>query len=319
LLIIQGKARQAYKSRRLFCSISYLFINRFYTDICYLIKGTVINGEFILYKRLNLIFLLSVILLLSGCKEETESHYSEQNFKIDGVLDEWTNYPLLTIEDQLVSLGIRNDNDNLYLMLATRSERMVRTFQNHGLTLWLNADNKKNKEFGLVVYPDFDLPDRDEQSMAEKRISPEMLEKINKRRQEMIGKTEILIGPNRITLTSDDGTVATGYGFYKGVYLIELKIPFGPYDLIDNAYTFQPDDKITVGFMSGMDREQMKETMKNNDSGERSGKGRGGMGGRGGGMSGRGGGMRDTSNQRKIQFNNLELWLSIKLGKQIQS
>jgi hypothetical protein len=269
-----------------------------------------------LYKKLNLIFLLSVILLLSGCKKETESHYTHQKFKIDGLLDEWTDYPLLSIENQPVSLGIRNDNENLYLMLATRSERMVRTFQNNGLTLWLNAGNKKDKEFGLVVYPDFDLPDRDKQSMTEKRISPEMLEKINKRRKEMIGKTEILIGANRITLTSDEGPVATGYANYKGVYLIELRIPFGPYDLIDNAYNFQPDDKISVGFMSGMEQEQLKEAMKYNNSGEQIGRGRGGgMGGRGGGKGGRGGIMQKTSSQRQIQFDNLELWLTIKLGK----
>jgi hypothetical protein len=272
-----------------------------------------------LYKRINLIFFLSVILLLSGCNKETESHYSQQKFIIDGMLDEWTDHPLLTLEGQPVSLGIKNDKENLYLMLATRSERMVRTFQNHGLTLWLNTDNKKNKEFGLVVYPDFDLPERKEQGMIELQISPEKLEKIKQRREEMKGKTEVVIKSNRITLTSDEGSIATGYANYKGVYLIELKVPFGPYDLIDHNYTFQPNEKIKIGFMSGMNRDEMKEQMKNSiESGGRGGgKGgrSGGMDGRGGGMGGRGGGIRDTSNQRQIQFNNLELWLSIKLGK----
>jgi len=267
-----------------------------------------------LYNRITVVFILVFVLLLIGCKEETESYYSRQQFKIDGMLDEWTNHPLLTIDEQPVSLGIRNDDDNLYFMVATRSEQMIRTFQFHGLTLWLNSDNKKKKEFGIVVYPDFDLPERDEPNMMEKGISSEMLEKMKQKREKMKGKSEIIIKSNRITLTSDEGTIATGYAFYKGVYLIELKIPFQAYDLHDNSYTFQPESIVSAGFMSGMNRDEMRNVMKNREFGDRgisSGFPDEGIGGRGG----MGGNTHDMYEQRPIQFNHLELWLSIKLAK----
>lgn len=263
-----------------------------------------------MHSKFIVIFILVSLLVLAGCKEETESYYSQQKFNINGMLDEWTDHPLLTIEGQPVSLGIRNDDNNLYLMLATRSEQMVRTFQNHGLTLWLNANNKKKKDFGIVIYPDFDLPEREEQNIMEHRISSDMLAKMKQRREEMRGKIEIIIKSNRITLTSDESSVATGFAFYKSVYLIEIKISFGPYDLIDNSYTFQPESIFSVGFISGMRRDRMKEMM---DSNTRYGN-RGGNSGYTGGIDNPGG-TWDMSEHDKIRFNKLELWLSIKLAK----
>lgn len=262
-----------------------------------------------------LIFLLSNISLLAG---DLESHWAKADFKIDGSLDEWGDYSLEHFEDDKFSVGVRNDSSFLYLMFVTRDQYLVRMAQMSGLKVWLNGKGKKDKNFGLLYYPDFgqdtilfkmnpmggpqpqvNMPDRSEEQ--KKRLGNKFVVDEDNNRSE---------NDSRLYYTTFSS------GIYKGVYLIEMRFELNGDEVLNDYLSAKPKDKIAVCFELGGDlREQMKAMGGAPPGGMRGGGddfgGGGGMGGMGGG---RGGGRPGGMGGQRPGLTKLDKWVKIKLA-----
>ena len=101
----------------------------------------------------KILFLLLIVLgttLLIGCKKkQITSQWKPENLKVDGNVFDWEGIPL-TMSDKLSSaMGVVNDVENQYIILKLSDQRMARKIQRMGLTVWINSEGKKKKEFGL--------------------------------------------------------------------------------------------------------------------------------------------------------------------------
>ena len=96
---------------------------------------------------------LSGLLLLfwmNGCggPKKITSSWDRAVISIDGDLSDWAGH-LSQLEDLPLYLGVHNDNRFLYLCLKTTDRAMKRQINARGLSLWLDAQGGKEKNFGI--------------------------------------------------------------------------------------------------------------------------------------------------------------------------
>ena len=258
-----------------------------------------------MFKNIYLMLFILLAFSIIGCqKSEIQSHWNSKLFIIDGRLDEWTDFPLNHFEDESLSVGLRNDSSNLYLLLATRNQRLMQTALRSGVKVWFNSDNKKDKSFGIYyigeVSPENIMPGQTD------RMSDEMKQKIMSKRDEMKGKLGVI--RNKLTDRIENHgnmTPAVADDIYKGTYLIEIKMPLQKDNSMMYALNGSPGNKLRIGVELGMPKID-KQGMKERPDGGRPPGGRGGMGG---GMRPQGG----MGGERPAQTNT-EIWFSTKLA-----
>jgi hypothetical protein len=98
-----------------------------------------------------LLFLL--IALLIGCSTiELKSYWRDQEIKIDGESNEWEGKTWMLEDIKNVQFGFINDQDFLYLLLATSDRALQRQIAFRGLTIWFDREGGNEKRFG-IHYP----------------------------------------------------------------------------------------------------------------------------------------------------------------------
>ena len=94
--------------------------------------------------------ILAMLLLVavSGCKTvEMRSVWRQTPIKIDGKMGDWSGTTSTYFEDQDAIVSFCNDHDYLYIQFRTRSDQWARTIKMTGLTLYIDAEGKKGKNF----------------------------------------------------------------------------------------------------------------------------------------------------------------------------
>lgn len=258
---------------------------------------------------------------------DLESYWTNQEFKIDGQLDEWGDHSLNHFEDEKFSVGIRNDSNYMYLMFVTRDQYMVRMAQMSGLKVWINGKGKKDKKFGLLYYPDFGsdsllfkMPQRPAMNGGP-QPEGDMPDRAQQRRQ-MLGR-RFVVDEEGGQSEKDSRLNYTKFnsGIYKGVYLVEMRFALKGDDLLGDYLSVKPKDKISVCFELGNDMQNQRKDMRGAPPG---GGMRGGGGGDdfgggppGGGMGGGppGGGRPGGMGGQRPEMVNLDKWVKIKLAE----
>jgi hypothetical protein len=254
---------------------------------------------------------LAIILLFSllqvGCTTyEIDSIWRSEEITIDGNSSDWMG-KLIYIEDANVSVGIQNDEDNLYLCLVAENQFIRAQMMSQGMTLWIDPAGGKEKVLG-IRYP------IGNQSMRMKRqpMSPEedreaRRERLQKAMTEATAELEI-IGPGesnikRLAIDKANG-IEVAFQPSSGVTVYELKVPLLPNEQQPFAVGTQAGNTFGMGLeIPKMDRSAMK------------GARQGGMGGRrpgGGGMPG--GGQRGGMGRRPQFGEGLKLWAAVQLA-----
>lgn len=95
--------------------------------------------------------LLAVPMIGTAGKARLQSEWRSQPIVIDGVNNEW---PALTSlgKDTRFSIAVRNDNENLYVVLMTSDTATALQAVNEGLIVWFDSEGGSKKRFGLK-YP----------------------------------------------------------------------------------------------------------------------------------------------------------------------
>ncbi len=257
-------------------------------------------------KKFVLIFVLAVS--VSGCGGYSMvSRYIEKPIAIDGKSEDW-NWKLKYFEKEKFAVGVSEDNENVYICLATADRSNIMKVVRFGLTVWIEPGNEKGEAIG-IQYPiksaaenprKFSEPIKPAKN---KDMIKNMINKVQLTQTEYLVINEDDFPLGAYSLKDESGAeIALGYDAGKLVY--EIKIPkkrknYFPIDLSELE-----DNELSVRIKSEVPTMLgMKGSPTQN-----------GMGGKAGGM-GRGKGMgRQNLNSAKLS-GPIDFEISVKLQK----
>ena len=262
-----------------------------------------------------------------GCKgNKIQNQWVDQEIAIDGKYADWEGINQNILEDQNIVVGMANDENNLYLMFRGNDERMARRIRMMGVTVWLNKEGKKKKDFGILYTGSTDLhvsyrPDIKSSDPRNQQMDERMQRMMARRREKLPkpGMIMIIQGEDRSERNeySLEGPAA-GSDYENGVFCYEFKIPIPISTVSGNEVKLG----LELGGISDEDRKAMMQEMggmrgEGGRPGGRMGGRPGGMGGRPGGMGGRPGGMRGGERPAGgFGFEKQEMWFTVVLAKE---
>ncbi len=264
----------------------------------------------------KIIFLFVSIIgfaILFGCKgDQIQNQWADREIAIDGKYADWEGIPQNTLEDQNIVIGTANDNDNFYLMFRTNDERMARRIRMMGVTVWLNKEGKKKKDYGICYSGSTDLHISDRPGLRPTDERSTQMEERMEKMWELLGKN--LPRAGRIMIIQGDEKTerdessfdgpAAGSTYQNGVFCYEFRLPIP----ISTELGKEIKLGLELGGMSEEDRKAMRQEM-----GGRRGSG---MRGRSGGIGGRPGRMRGGERPSgRTGFEKQEMWFSVLLAK----
>lgn len=269
---------------------------------------------------------IMLILLSSGCTHtDVSNNLSDKNSAPKKEFSKWDVAKSFSVDDYHLILGILNDDNNLYIRVATTDSSLQSSFTRSGCTIWIDTESGKNKSFG-IHYPTGKQSDKTGQPTG-----PGASRELDEESAENFKSLEIVFdrGKNIKTLSISEAKnmgIETDIQNKSGFLLYDLKIPFS------EIYKLDSDISILLQTISiGIEIEEIIPMMneeKGNDKpqigGGPSGSGQGGMGGSGGGSmggkkGGMGGGSKPGSNvnsQKRPQKTNesLEKWFTVNIS-----
>jgi len=88
-------------------------------------------------------FCIGILFVVSGCRESiVNSIRTTQEILIDGIADEWKDSPRLFLAKDKISLGLQNNDDNLFLSLRLQSSQTASRLQQQGFIIRLQSFDK---------------------------------------------------------------------------------------------------------------------------------------------------------------------------------
>jgi hypothetical protein len=221
---------------------------------------------------------LAGLIISSGCSSKTpemQSHWSAESIKVDGKFDDWADTPLNYFKDSQVSLGLRNDVENLYILFRFKNESWARLIQMGGVTLWLDKTGKKKKNFGLRYTggpPPSQMRQPGEGDFSQ-RPAPEQQERTMEMQAQMANQFTIIDkqADEEVSIPADGSQgPAVSSAYENGFYSYELQIPLQSWE--DNYYAINTQVGETIGLgleWGGMDN--LKQMMQQRGEGMESG------------------------------------------------
>jgi hypothetical protein len=237
-----------------------------------------------LFRLLTPLFLALVPSAIPGCATTMNlpGHWNDQRIVVDGRNSDWDITYL--IDDNKLVVGLVNDSDFVYLMLAT-NERGLAMSMMRGLTVWFDPKGGSDKTFGLR-YPVggmFGRGGKTEQGeRGEAQLEPPQELGMTASEIEILGPGKDEVHKMQLMET---GGIQGKVNFTGSTFVCELRIPYR------DSYPFSI--KAALGSIVGLGLETSQSRMQRQGrGGEREGGQGGGMeeGGEGGyGRGGRGG------------------------------
>lgn len=266
----------------------------------------------------NIVYWVAAVYLLftTGCDKtiSVQSVWNDGRVNVDGRGEDWENVPLDSVEEMKLSWGIRNDGSNLYVLIVSWNDQLIRIFQREGITLWIDSSLGKKKDFGIFVMGGMlrqkkpvvnNSQEKEDESNPENFTAPELA----------------VIYQNQPTPISADGKagLAVASNCEGLVCAYELRIPLRKSTDAKYALGSDPGTKVLLGIEILVPEERTKRVEVGRNKAGRGLGGRG-LGGRGKGSRGQGGLNRNSRIGRekagRLQLENKEQWLSVSLAKQ---
>ena len=256
--------------------------------------------------NLSLVFLV-FLFFQSGCSSfmKINSYWKNRDITIDGKNNDWIGH-MYYLEEENISVGMNNDDDFVYVCVIAEDIFLRTQMMHQGFILWFDPTGGQEKLFGIKFPLGFQGM-RQGNSLSgmrgewrEQGNFPEIPEKL-------LAELEIL-GPGEEKVKRMPVEKAKGieviFKASSGLMIYELKIPLLQNEDHPYAVEAEPGGLIGIGLeVPEMDREAIREAMKDRMGSSRKGAGGGRM--PGGGMPG---GMRP-----RIR-NGLNVWLSLQLA-----
>ena len=223
-----------------------------------------------------------LILILTGCSGSLElnSRWTNQKLAITGDGSHWKD-STLEIRGPEVSVGVKNDNDYLYIGLITSNSATQLQMLTLGCTAWFDTTGKYNKTFG-IQFPVSGL-------LQGRRFPTQENQGEIKRLVDAAQGQLAICGPgeneqHRFSLRNAGGVEAR-LGYVDGTLTYELKVPLQKSTKQPNAINTDMAKPLFVGFETGDLAAAMRAQQGGSSSSQSSGgRGRGGRSDGGGGV-----------------------------------
>jgi hypothetical protein len=97
------------------------------------------------------LFLIALFVLLSGCNEpiNMQSKWRDKDVVINANDDEWQDVNQYTDEKTQTTIGICNDESNVYMCLTTSDIDIENAIIKSGFIVWVNGKGTNDKELGI--------------------------------------------------------------------------------------------------------------------------------------------------------------------------
>lgn len=266
----------------------------------------------ILQKITFSILLISATALISSCSSTSQlsKRAAPASVTIDGDLSDWQN-DMTYYEDEKINVGLKNDNDYLYISLSTAGRTIRKQIFRRGLVFKFDTE-KEGVEPVTMRFPAPRMREGIGRGIPAENNDPaeneeEILNRISENIVFLNTKTEL---PERMTIKE------SGYkgkcAYTNEVFMIEIAVPLLKTNAAKYAIGSKAGETLFLGIETFKpDMSKMKRRMQElghggggSMSGGRGG-GRRGGGMSGGGMGGRGGGdmmSRNRPEQMKLEI-----------------
>jgi len=253
-----------------------------------------------------------LVLCTVGCDEqELNSNWRDREIIIDAKSDDWLN-TLYYFESEMLSIGFFNDENHLYVCMLAEHPMLQAQVVSQGFTLWFDPAGGKEKAFG-IKFPIGMQGVREQMDFMRSQEGELNREKMRQAFEESLADLEILGpgGAKQLIPVEEAKGIEIKVRNETGLFVYELKVPLKSDEEHPYAVGTNAGASVRVGLeIPKVDKDEMKNAMRDRMGGMEGrppGGGGGGMGGMGGGMGRRGG-------QRPKMPNGLDVWASLKLA-----
>ena len=106
---------------------------------------------FIAFKIPAILFAaLLLAVSLHGCKGTVmQSSWTSSPITIDGKTNDWNDIPAMADEKNGITFKAANDSENVYVLFALTEPFKARSIRMRGMTIWIDRNGKKDKNFGI--------------------------------------------------------------------------------------------------------------------------------------------------------------------------
>lgn len=269
---------------------------------------------------------LAFTLVAEAKDSETNSIWTPSTITLDGQRTDWPGNSISSLPDvKGASFGVCNDSQNVYVMLCFQNDQWARVIKMGGLTVWLDPQGKKKKQFmlKLVGGPGWEeIMKASGRSPRPNQRTPSDSDQENGRERMRRSDTVFTcmqkdyLEEKAIPINGKEGPAAA-FAVDKGFFVYEFSVPLRESSVLYYGLGAQPGQAISVGLVWGdIDRSNMGG--QRNETGFQMGDrpGRGGFGGGGfPGEMGRGGGRREGGGEGQRQMpQKEEVWLKARLA-----
>lgn len=239
---------------------------------------------FELFPRFTVLASSLLVLMLLGCSssKELNSGWTNQELAITGDGSHWTD-ATTEIAGPDVAIGVKNDNNNLYIGLVTSNRTTQLQILGLGCTVWFDTEGKKAKTMGIQFPVSGLLQGR----RFPTRENPEEFQRLINSSQRQL----VILGPGageqRRLSPQDAAGVEAHIGYADGIMTYELKVPLQKTAARPFGINVDVTKPLFLGFETGDLAEAMKGQPGVSSPSQNAG---GGSRGRGGRSSGGGSG-----------------------------
>ncbi|MFO7866037.1 MAG: hypothetical protein R6V02_04400 [Candidatus Aminicenantes bacterium] len=100
-------------------------------------------------KILTLSLMMVVCLSPVWAKDEAVSQWIDVPIQVDGSDEDWAEENLMNFKKYSVDYGFKNNGDYLFSVFIFHDPEYLSSIQQTGMTLWLNPEGKKKKQYGI--------------------------------------------------------------------------------------------------------------------------------------------------------------------------
>ncbi len=178
----------------------------------------------IIMKKYNLIFLLFSILLGACGSNSFLSKNPKNKIKIDGKLNDWSG-GLKYIEDQNSAVGVKNNDDYLFISFTSSDRIKIEQIFSMGFTVWLKPEDSKTLGILFPLKSDEKTRFNPGNRFRTRQNSTRMIKNYLNKHNEFL-----IINDDDFPLYGAKIDKNTGYkislSYNKGKFIYELRIPF---------------------------------------------------------------------------------------------
>jgi len=204
-----------------------------------------------------------VILSIAGmgaCKEiEINSIPAKQPITLDGKFSDWPEGTTTFLGDPEASVGVANDSEKIYVLVAFRKPQWARLIRMSGLTVWLDKEGKNHKNFMLKflggpsreeIRKLFDQNGNNPMGSDSSSFRNRMREEDTLSQNRLICFEKNYLTDKIIPLDGSQGP-AVAYGIDNGFFVYEFSVPLKKSDVLYYGLGMNPSRQLGLGLIWG--------------------------------------------------------------------